>query len=311
MKAVVCTKYGPPEVLQIQEVRKPAPKPHDVLVKIHATTAHVGDVRIRGFNVPRSQWLLARLFLGLRRPRNSILGMEFAGEVEAVGEQANGFARGDQVFGFAGFSFGAYAEYICVPANGGGSKHGYLAPKPKGMTFGQAAPIAGGGVTALLILRTANIQEGQSVLVYGASGSLGTFAVQLARHFGAKVTGVCSGTNLALVRGLGAEHVIDYTKADFAEQGQRYDVVFDAVDKLPVSHAKKCVKKGGVYLNAVRSSSGLKPDAEGLMFLKGLVENDELRTVIDRSYAMEEIVEAHRYVERGHKIGNVIIDVAG
>jgi len=309
MKAVVCTKYGPPEVLQLHEVDKPTPKDDEVLVRIHATTAHVGDVRVRSFHVPRSQWIFARLFLGLLRPRRPVLGMELAGVVEAVGKDVTLFKRGDQVFGFAGFSFGAYAEYICLPAEGGGTKRGFLALKPEKMSFAEAAPITGGGITALLILRKANIQRGQEVLVIGASGSLGTYAVQLAKDLGATVTGVCSTANLELVRSLGADKVIDYTKEDFVDNGETYDVVFDAVDKVPVAHARRSLKKEGVYLNAVRSSNGLSVETEDLLFLRGLVDAGRLRTVIDRRYAMEQIVEAHRYVEKGHKIGNVIIDV--
>ncbi len=309
MKAVICTKYGPPEVLQIQEVDRPTPRDDEVLVKIHATTVHAGDVRIRSFNVPRAQWIFARLFLGLRRPKRPILGMELAGEIESTGRDVTQFDKGDQVFGFTGFGFGAYAEYKCLPAKGAGTKGGFIALKPDNMSYGEAAPVTGGGITALLVLRKAKIQSGQRVLIYGASGSIGTFAIQLAKCSGAHVTGVCSTGNLELVRSLGADEVIDYTREDFTESGQSYDVVFDAVDKIPAARAKKSLVKTGVYLNAVSSSNGLSVQVDDLLYLRGLIEEGKLRTVIDRSYPLEQIAEAHRYVEKGHKIGNVIINV--
>jgi NADPH:quinone reductase-like Zn-dependent oxidoreductase len=311
MKAVVCTKYGPPEVLELREVQKPIPRDNEVLIKVHATTCHIGDVRIRSFNVPFWQMIPFRLFLGLCKPRRSILGMELAGEVEEAGKKVNRFRKGDQVIASAGFVFGAYAEYICLPEDAARIKDGLIAAKPANMNYNEAAAgIATGGLTALAFLRKAGIKTGQKVLIYGASGSVGTFGIQLAAYYGADVTGVCSTANLELVKSLGADRVIDYTKGDLDDKFETYDVIFDAVDKLPKSIAKKALKKNGTYLNVVKNFNSEEPiNTRDLIFLKDLAEGGKLKTVIDRIYPLEQIVEAHRYVEKGHKKGHVVITV--
>jgi NADPH:quinone reductase-like Zn-dependent oxidoreductase len=312
MRAVICTAYGPPDVLQLRDVEKPVPADDEVLIKVCATTVHRGDVRIRSFDVPRGQRFMARLVLGFLRPKNPILGMELAGVVEGVGKDVTLFKTGDEVFGFTGWGLGAYAEYACVPEKPrrSSAKDGVLAIRPATMTLQEAAAgVATGGVTALRILRKANIRRGQEVLVYGASGSVGTYAVQLAKCFGAEVTGVCSTANVELVRSLGADHVIDYTKRDFAD-GESYDVVFDAVDKLASSRGKRALKKNGVYLNVTSDSGSGGGSPEDLGFLTNLIEHGKIRAVIDRCYPLDDIVEAHRYVEHGHKTGHVVISVA-
>jgi NADPH:quinone reductase-like Zn-dependent oxidoreductase len=322
VKAVLATTYGAPDVLQLAEITKPTPKENEILVKVHATTVNAGDCRMRSFTVPPIFWLPARLALGLRRPRNPIFGMELAGEVEAVGKDVKRFKPGDQVFASTfELQFGAHAEYKCLPEDGA------VAIKPQHLTYEEAATLAIGAQTALYFLKAANILPGQNVLINGASGSVGTFAVQLGKYFGAHVTAVCSSSNVALVQSLGADRVIDYTQEDFTSNGETYDIILDAVGKTTFSQVQGALKPNGYYLNTVMAGAAMQarwyalttgkhivggtavPRAEALAFLKALSEAGRLKPVIDRCYPLERMAEAHRYVETGRKKGNVVVRV--
>ncbi len=319
MKAIQYTKYGSPEVLELIELEKPIPKANEVLIRIYATTVTKYDCWTRSCTAPPGFRLLTRISSGIRKPKKPIIGMELAGEIEAVGKDVKLFKKGDQVFGFS-MDMGTYAEYICLPEDGA------LAIKSKIMSYEEAAAIPYGALTALYFLRKGNIQKGQKVLVFGASGGVGHYAVQLAKIFGAEVTGVCSTAKVELVKSLGADRVIDYKKEDFTKSDDKYDVIFDTISKSPFSGSRKSLKKNGYYIfvtfslprllripwfqltSSKKAIIGLlDPKSEDLIYLKELIEAGKLKTIIDKSYPMEKIVEAHRYVESGHKKGNVVI----
>ena len=325
MKAIVCAKFGPPDVLRLQEVAKPTPGDNEVLIRIHATTVTAGDCELRSLKFPIVFRLIIRIYVGLIRRGPMILGQEFAGEIEAVGKEVTRFRKGDSVIGWTGFSLGAYAEYKCLPENG------VLAIKPPTMSYEQATALPVGGLEAVYFLRRASIQSGQKVLIYGAGGSIGTFAIQIARYFGADVTGVDSTGKLDMLRSIGADHVIDYTKEDVTRSGETYDVIFDVIGKSPFSRSIQSLTPNGCYLLAnprmfqrvrarwmsrrsgkkvipwaARSASEYTGDFK---FLTELIKAEKLQTVIDSCYPLAQAAEAHRYAETGHKKGHVVITV--
>jgi NADPH:quinone reductase-like Zn-dependent oxidoreductase len=323
MKAVICTQYGGPEVLTIGELPTPVPQPNEVRIRIKATTVTMADFRVRSFTVPLSFWIPARLILGITKPRNPILGVELSGDIDQVGNEVRNFKVGDAVYAASLQNMGAYAEYICLPATAA------IAHKPVSLSYEEAAAIPIGACTALYFLRKAQIQREQHVLIYGASGSVGTYAIQLAKHFGAIVTAVCSAANNALVQSLGADEVLDYQHPDFTKQLKQYDVVLVAVDKIPFQLCEQIVKPNGVYINVnipLRTPAmiwttmtkgkttigGEKPGdtAADLEYLNALVANGELKVVMDSTYPLDEIRSAHRYVDQGHKRGNVCVTLA-
>lgn len=326
MKAIVWTKYGPPDVLQLRNVENPTPKDDEVLIKIRATAVTAGDQEMRSLTVPLWLRLPMRAYVGLIKPKRiTILGQELAGIVESTGKAVRRFKEGDEVFAATGFSLGAYAEYICLPEE---SKDSVLAPKPANTTFEEAAAVPVGGLEALHFLRKANIRTGQKVLINGAGGSIGTIAVQLAKHFGAEVTAVDSTKKLDMLRSIGADQVIDYTQEDFTQSGQTYDVILDVVGKSSYSGSVRSLKEHGFYLiasprvskmfrglwTAMTSNKSVIAETasrktEDLVYLKELIEGGKIKPVIERSFPLVQTAEAHRYVERGEKKGNVVITV--
>lgn len=325
MKAIVLTKFGPPEVLQLRDVPKPTPKDHEVLIRIHASTVTAGDCELRSLKLPFAYRLLTRLYMRLAGPRPTILGQELAGEVEAVGQRVRRFRPGDQVVGWSGFGPGGYAEYTCMPETAA------LAAKPSRLTFAEAAPMAVGGLEAAFFVRKANLQPGEEILIVGAGGSIGTFAVQLAKYFDAHVTAVDLPEKLDMLRSIGADRVIDFTREDYTRRGETYDVVFDVVGKIPPSRGMRMLRPRGRYLMgnprlihrirarwaSARAGAKVIPwvqkmpseTADGFRFLRELIDSGKVISVIDRRYPLEETAEAHRYVQTGQKKGNVVIIV--
>jgi NADPH:quinone reductase-like Zn-dependent oxidoreductase len=333
MKAIVCTEYGTPDVLQLKEVVKPTPKDNEVLIRVHAASVNFGDLMARNFkavsprkfNMPFLFWLPSKITFGLRKPNITILGSELAGEIEAVGKDVKRFKKGDQVFGYPGLSFGAYAEYICLP------EAGAVALKPSNLSYEEAVTLPYGAIMATSLLGKANIQRGQKVLINGASGGIGSLAIQLAKHFGAEVTGVCSTPRLEFVKSLGADKVIDYTKEDFTQNGETYDLIFDILGRSSFSKIKRSLKSNGIYLLASFKTKALlqmlwtsltgsnqkvicafaNETPESLVFVRRLVEEGKVKAIVDKSFPLEQAAEAHRYVEQGRKQGNVVIAIQG
>ena len=328
MKAIIWTKYGSPDGLQLREVEKPTPKDNEVLIKIHAATAATPDTEFRRLKLPPLYVIPLRLYIGFIKPtRITILGTEFAGEIESAGKDVTGYQPGDQVFGYTGLAMGTYAEYICLAEKSSGMA-GVFAKKPVNMSYEEAAAIPFGGLEALHSMLIANIQRGQKVLIVGAGGSIGTYSVQFAKLYGAEVTGVDHTEKLDMLRSIGADHVIDYTKEDFTKNGQKYDVIIDTFDKSPFSGSLRSLNENGIYLNAnpglfdriwmrwALKNSNKKVitwtggySTKNLLDLKELIEAGKIKPVIDRRYPLEQIAEAHRYVDEGHKKGNVVITV--
>ena len=332
MKAVICTEYGPPEILQVREVVKPVPKDNEVLVKVLGASVNYGDLLARNFkavspqefNMPYIFWILSKVFFGLQKPKITVLGSEFSGEVEAAGSSVTAYKPGDQIFGYLGQNMGAYAEYITLPENT------VMALKPANLTHDEAAVIPMGAIMALFLLKKLNIQKGQKILIIGASGSIGSAAVQIAKnHFAAEVTGVCGTPRLEYVKALGADRVIDYTKEDFTQGNESYDFIFDILGKGSFSRSKAVLKPNGRYLYASfklkqlvqmlwtsiigskKVICALAPGSlEDLNSVKELIEAGKLKTIIDKRFPLEQAAEAHRYVENGHKKGSVVITLA-
>ena len=325
MKAVVFSRYGNPEVLQIAKIEKPVPKSNEVLVRIQATSVTAEDPRMRGFNHPPLLKLPVGLMFGFKKPKNPVLGMEFSGTIEAVGPTVKRYKPGDQVFGYTGLSFGAYAEYKCIPENG------LIHVKPENLSFEESACMVNGSLSALVYLKKkGKIKSGHEVLIYGASGSVGSAAVQLAKYFGARVTGVCSTRNMERIKLIGADRVMDYTRQDFTQEDKKYDLIFDTVGKTSMKACMRLLKPKGKYLctdfgfshilaavfsslfkdrKVIVASSNFHWKKEDLDFLKGIAEKGDFKPVIDRTYPLENIREAHKYVEQGHKVGNVAVSV--
>jgi NADPH:quinone reductase-like Zn-dependent oxidoreductase len=309
MKSIICTEYGSPDVLQLKEIGKPIPGDNEVLIKIHAAAVTISDCIVRSGKVNLLLWIPMRIFVGFKRPRQPILGFDIAGEIEATGNDIKRFKKGDDIFAFAGKSMGGYAEYICLPENGTAMPgDSLIVKKPTNITFEEAAAVASRSTLALYFLKKGNIRKGQKVLIYGASGGVGTYAVQLAKYFGTDVTAVCSTTNLELVKSLGAGKVIDYTKDDFTQTGELYDLIFDAVGKKKSSKLKykKALSPNGKFISVDGTA---KIRIEDMTFIKELIEVGELKTVIDKRYPLEQAAEAHRYIEQGHKKGNIVLTV--
>ena len=328
MKAAIYTEYGPPEVLHLKELEKPAPRDNEILIRIHATSVNIGDIWARNFReitpsrftMPLPLWLPSRMYFGFTKPRINILGSEFAGKVEAAGKDVKRFKKGDLVFGYRGQRMGANAEYLCMPEDG------LVAIKPANLTYEEAATVPYGALTALSLLRKVNIQRGQKVLINGASGGIGSAAVQLAKYFGAEVTGVCGTPGMKFVKALGADKVIDYTREDFTKNGETYDLILDTLGKSSFSTCQNSLKRNGIYLlasfkmkqlfqmlwtsmgNGKKVICALSSEShEDLVLVKTLVEEGKIKSIIDRCYPLEQTAEAHRYVEKGYKAGSVII----